>query len=341
MSTRTPARRMPSRAAMQRKLADLEAAAAVTRKLDPALAEIVDSFDVSRYGACSQPIHPFLREAIRRSTLSGAESVRKHCRHLTALAVFCDKAGIALTVETVLTTASIEQYVRTGMNTDSDANRAERRRRLLWLASNVNPGPATPAKLAPIAHRAIKPPYGPKERATVLRAARTQPNERSGRQFQAAVALGFGAGADSVDLRHLWVRDILDHGHDGLTVTFHGERARTVWVRRVAEDLLRIAVAHRGPDELVIGQKLERRNTATRLLDAGVVYKGPKLDQARMRATWLADLMTDPIPVAIILQAAGLRSARSLVDVLPHLEPWRQTKNLPATSEDVLRGGAR
>lgn len=57
-----------------------------------------------------------------------------------------------------------------------------------------------------------------------------------------------------------------------------------------------------------------------------------------MRATWLADLMTDSIPIAVILQAAGLKSARTLVDLLPHLGPWCELKRLPSETIEQLRG---
>jgi hypothetical protein len=50
--------------------------------------------------------------------------------------------------------------------------------------------------------------------------------------------------------------------------------------------------------------------------------------------------MTDSIPLAVILQAAGLKSARTLVDVLPHTELWLHAKGLSATGGAVVRGEA-
>jgi hypothetical protein len=124
-------------------------------------------------------------------------------------------------------------------------------------------------------------------------------------------------------------------------VRFHGPRPRVVPVRRVAEKLVRDAIAGRAPDELVIGRDIGRRNTAARIIDAAALYKVPHIEPSRMRTTWLADLMTDPIPLAVILQAAGLKSARTLVDVLPHLGPWCELKGLSTVALDVLRGGAK
>ncbi|MDT0165739.1 hypothetical protein Q9R32_09240 [Actinotalea sp. AC32] len=340
MSTATTPRRRVSKAEAQRQRRAAEAQAGAPRPLSSTAATIVASFDISRYGSSTQPIRPFLAETLRLSNLTGEESIRKHCRHLTALAVFSDAQGLALTVEQVLTTDNIDHYIRLGMAQDSPDNRSERRRRLLCVASTANPGPTVPAKLSPVGYDSIKAPYTPAERGTILRAARTQPTARKGQQLGAVVALGFGAGADSVDLRELHVRDIVDHGQDGLSVAFHGSRPRVVPVRRVAEDLLRSAIAGRGADELLIGKDIGRRNTAARVIEDAALYKVPHIEASRMRATWLADLMTDSIPLAVILQAAGLKSARTLVDVLPHTELWLQAKGVPATGGDVVRGGA-
>jgi len=340
MSTKSTPPRPASKAQALRHRQALAAQAASPKVLPRELAKIVADFDIARYGTTTQPVRPFLAEAIRRSNVTGVESVRKHCRHITALAVFTDAQGLPLTIETALTTDNIDDYIRRGMTGESD-NRLERRRRLLWVASAANPGPNTPARLSPISYDAVKPPYTPMERAAIMRAARTQPNPRAGEQLAAIVALGFGAGGDSVDLRDLRIRDITGDDQTGAVVAFHGPRPRIVPVRRVAEDLLLGAVHGRSAEELVIGRKQGRRNTAARVVEDAALYKIPHIEPGRMRATWLADLMTDPIPIAVILQAAGLKSARTLVDVLPHLGPWCELKGLPAVSLDVLRGGAR
>ncbi len=342
MSTSPTRQRRVSKAAALRHRQVLAVEAAAPRPLAPQAATIVAQFDISRYGTSSRPVRPFLVEAIRLSNLTGAESIRKHCRHLSALAIFADAQGLELTVTKVLTTDNIDHYVRVGMAGESSDNRAERRRRLLWVARAANPGPTVPATLSPIGYEAIKAPYTPTERATILRAARTQPTARKGEQLGAVVGLGFGAGADSVDLRELWVRDIVDHGESGLCVQFHGNRPRIVPVRRVAEGLLRGALAGRAPGELVIGADINRRNTAARIIEKAALYKVPHIEPARMRATWLADLMTDPIPLAVILRAAGLKSARTLTDVMTHIDPWADFKGQPATSTGHdMRGVAR
>lgn len=99
-------------------------------------------------------------------------------------------------------------------------------------------------------------------------------------------------------------------------------------MRKHFEVLLRSALAGRTPGELLLGQKQDRRNTAARAIERAALHNVPHIEPARLRATWLADVMTDPIPLALILQAAGLRSARTLSELLPHLDAWLAHKSL-------------
>ena len=51
--------------------------------------------------------------------------------------------------------------------------------------------------------------------------------------------------------------------------------------------------------------------------------------------------MTDTVPIGVLLNAAGLKSARTLVDLVPHLGPWLEHKGLSTPAADALRGGDR
>lgn len=342
MSDRKPSRpRSMSRAAMARRLAEIQAERAVERVLPPELAELVDGYTSPTLTAEKLAVvRPFLRKVVTASTLQGVESVRKHCTHIAALAGYGIERGLTLEPAAVLTTAFIDEYVRLGMAGAGDTVRAERRRRLLALAATVNPGPTTPARLTPIPHATVKPPYTPQELAVIKRVACAQPTPARSRNLSRVVALGAGAGLDSVDQRDLHVEDIDDQDDDGLLVDVHGPRPRVVPLRRHMEGLLREALVGAKPTELVLGQKQDRRNTAARAVQGAALYRVPHIEPARLRATWLADLMTDTIPLAVILQAAGLKSARTLADLLPHLGPWCEYKGLTVTA-DALRGGAR
>lgn len=340
MAGKSQKKKRPSKAAVARLRAQIEAEPK-SRVLPPELATVIEMYATK--GVTLETmllVRPFLYEAVTASTLSGAESVRKHCNHLTQLACFALERGRPLIVVELLTTAFIDEYIRTGMTSSEDHQRAERRRRLLALATNANPGPDVPAKLTPIGHSAIKPCYSPIELATIVRVAHVQPSEARQRDLAIVVALGAGAGVDSVDLRRLRKKHIEDLGVRGILIHVQEPRPRVVPLRAGLETLLREAVTDLADEQLLLGHKEDRRNTAARATERAALYKVPHIEPARLRATWLADLMTDAIPLAVILQAAGLKSARTLSELQAHLGPWLTHKGLTDTvsGTDALRG---
>ena len=338
----TPRRKKrPSRAAMGRLLREIEAEPK-DRDLPPQLAGLIAKYTPREIPAEEMKIiRPFMLAAVTASGLTGVESVRNHRTHLAELAHFAIGRGVPLEVDRVLTTVFIDEYIRHGMAQQEDHLRLERRRRLLAMARTANPGPDSPAKLTPIGHKAIKPPYTPLEIAVIARVARVQPTPARQRDLQIAVALGAGAGADSIDVRPLRTDAVEDLAENGIRVHIGGPRPRVVVLRARFEDMLRDALTAVPEGALLLGRKEDRRNTMARVLERAVVHKVPRIEPARLRATWLADLMTDAIPLAVILQAAGLKSARTLSELQPHLGPWLAFKNLPGTDATLLRGETR
>jgi hypothetical protein len=342
MATTPTRRKRPSRAAVARLRAEIEARPH-HRELSGALAGVIDDYRSARVSdETMEKVKPFLRAAVTASTLSGAESVRKHCNHLSQLAAFAIERGRPLSIEDLLTTTFIDEYVRVGMAEADDHLRAERRRRLLSVARAANPGPDVPAKLTPIGYSSIKPCYTPAQLAVIVRACQVQPTAARQRDLAIVVALAAGAGLDSVDMRDQRTNHIEDLAEDGIRIHVQGPRPRTVILRAGLEPLLRTAIAVIPDGELVLGRKQDRRNTAARAVERAALHNVPHIKPARLRATWFADLMTDPIPLAVILQAAGLKSARTLSELHPHLGPWLEHKNLTqvetTTTTGLLRG---
>lgn len=340
MTTSPKRKKRPSMASVARHLAEVEARPQ-GREMPPTLTAVIDDY---RPAAVPESImvkaRPFLHAAIAASALTGPESVRKHCNHLTQIACYALKRGILLEVSRVLTTTFIDEYVCVAMAEETRHLRAERRRRLLAMASTANPGPDVPAKLTPVGHSAIKACYSPAELAVITRVCRVQPTEARQRDLAIVVTLAAGAGLDSVDMRDLMTDHIEDLAQDGIRIHVQGPRPRIVTLRAQYETLLREAVATLPAGSLLLGRKQDRRNTAARATERAATHNVPHIEPSRLRATWLADLMTDFIPLAVILQAAGLKSARTLSELQPHLGPWLEHKGQSSASDD-LRGGAR
>ena len=330
MSKNRPKR--PSKAAVARQLEQVQAQLA-PRELPADLAAVIAGYQPKKPRVRPMDaIRPFLTEAFSASNVIGVKSVRAHCTHLTELATYAISRGVPLTVKDVLTTELIDEHVRVGMPDNSDRNRQLRRTLLMNVAKAANPGPTAPVALTPIQRTAIRPCYTPFELATLKRVCQIQPTDARSRDLVAMVCLGAGAGLDSVDLRHLWFKNIHYRGAGrGYLINIAGPRPRTVPLRASYEALMAEVVRGRHPDDLVLGKEEHRRDVTAHIAQRAALYKAPHIEQARLRATWLADVMTDPIPVALILHAAGLKSARSMTDLLPHLGPWLEHKNLHKT----------
>ena len=212
----------------------------------------------------------------------------------------------------------IDEWLRTATPYLKDDSKGTTRSRLRTLASAVNPGLGAPPRPEPIGYQAIRPPYGQAEVARIRAIATTQPHSVTGRQVALCVGCGFGAGLDSVDLRHQYGCHFEDHGDTGIRIEVQGPRPRVVWVRRDWEALARTGIEGLKPNQLALGHQPTREGVASRIYDQAVVLGEPiELDQSRMRATWLVTLMREPVPLATIMRAAGLRSGRTITDLLP------------------------
>ncbi|KRD43892.1 hypothetical protein ASE38_06790 [Cellulomonas sp. Root930] len=176
-------------------------------------------------------------------------------------------------------------------------------------------------------HEAIDPPYTPEECEALAALALAQPTPGRERNACFLVGLALGAGLSPKDLRHVRRRDIRDVDDAGLgnylTVTVPaGHAPRTVPIRRQYEPLVRRALdlTEPGADTLVLGRKETRRNV-TELARRNIVTARSgevvEIEPRRLRTTWLFACMNAAVPLSVLLEMAGLRTARSLADLLP------------------------
>ncbi|MDA8297563.1 MAG: hypothetical protein M0004_13440 [Actinomycetota bacterium] len=209
----------------------------------------------------------------------------------------------------------------------ADSSRATRRAVLRRALRSLDPHTATTR----IAYQPIAGPYSATECAALVRLARHQPSEARRRELSFVVGLGLGAGLDGRDLRNTDRSSFFDLELPGeaplLAVRVGGsERPRTVVVRRAYEPLVREALAshdaaRRGKSALILGRSATRRNITTPVMEHAVtarVGERVAIEVNRLRATWLVAAMCARVPLGTLLAAAGLRSARSLTDLLVH-----------------------
>lgn len=307
------------RSAMKAAMAEVVRLAREPDPLPEALAAHLEAFVPKRVKTEDWVLaRPAAVEILRRARTTSLKTFEKLCPPVAELVSWALRHGHGPEWRAILVHPLIDEWIRTATPHLNDTSRTTTRSRLRTLASLVNPGVGAPPRPEPIAYQAIRPPYSPAEVARVRAIASTQPHSVTGRQVALCVGCGFGAGLDSVDLRHLLGRQVDDRDDDGIRLEVEGQRPRVVWVRREWEALVRSGVAGVKPNQRCLNHQPDREGVASRVYEQAVVLGEPiELDQSRMRATWLVTLMREPIPLATLMRAAGLRSGRTLTDLLP------------------------
>jgi hypothetical protein len=287
-------------------------------------------------------VRSVVAEILAGSVVRGNDSFRKHLTHLGYFYAWASEHDLPLTAAT-LTRTNIEEYARTGMPDSTPKSRSDRRSRLRRLADRVHPEQSTGPHVE-IERPRIRPPYTETQVQALVRTAWNQPSSERTRKAALCVGLGLGAGLDSSDFRGLRRQHIhierADRGDGSLRAqvtvpgTATGSRTRIVPIRTEYVDLVARGVEGLGGDQLLLGRVEDRRNLAANAL-ADVVVLGdcPRIEQSRLRATWLAALLMQPVRLDVVMAAAGLRTARTLPDLLPHLPAMDE-----AAAATVLRG---
>ena len=316
--------RRVNKAAMRRAAA--AAAATVADEPHPLgeeAASYLDAFTPQKVTPADLPaVRPAVVEVMRRAAhLTGQATFVKHTVDVTTLVAWAHVTGRDLGWQALMDHEVIGEFARARTRDVSETTQAHRTRRLLALASRLNPGPAAPPRLVATPYAAVQPPYTDVEMAAIARVVRTQPSPIVARKLAAVVGLCRGAGASAADLRTLKVRNIVDLGDDGILVTLgDGDTRRTVPVRRDYEAMVRrstVGLNARTPLVATSGT----HNTVNHICRAAVALAddAPPIEASRLRTTWIAELMTEPIGLHVLLAAAGLKSARTVTSIAAHL----------------------
>ncbi len=317
-----------SRRSAQRRAAEIRKAALT--ELPAPLAKILDAYQPDGIAeAVWVEIRAGHREVMVRSGIVGRDSFKKQLKVVALYLAWRHQQGGSLALTDALTFDLIDSWYTNGTSGLSDRTRNDYRSRMRNLASRANPSLAAAPQIKTLGHRSVRPGYPTAESAAIKRFALRQSKPTTRRNLCAVVGLCQGAGLDSQDLRGLLRRHITDHDTAGIEVHVPGNRARTTWVRHDHEELVRAGINGLRPDDLVLGKVVDRRNIVSAIVDKADLFDdAPHIEASRLRATWLAVLLCEHVPVAVILDAAGLKSARTLTELI---------ETLPATDVDQVR----
>jgi len=260
----------------------------------------------------------------------------------THLAAWARAEHIPVRADTALRDSTIERFCALAENDGrfSKTTRATIRSHLRYLArAQAIPGNAPQPPELPRAR--VKAPYSDLEVAGYFALARAQSKEMRRSRLVALLCSGLGAGCGPADLRYLRGSDVRTCDDGAVEVELRGPRPRTVVVLdRYSEELAALAAAA-GPQLLIGGVKPERRAVTGGVLSRveGGRDLAP-LESSRLRSTWLVHHLRAGTRIDVLMVAAGLRSANSLVDLLPLVGevPSEQVRSLLRGPAEVPSG---
>lgn len=277
---------------------------------------------------------PLTTRILRRSAIRGRQKFEKALRVVAQYVTWSRQAGYDQDEVRLLSSRVIEEFIARGLPGAEESSRATARSILRSIATHAGLSPDAPVKAPPIAHWEISPPYQAHEITTFRRRIDLVTDVRIRRRVQTAFALGLGAGLEARDLRDLTRAHVDDLGDDGIRIDVPGERPRTAWLRQDCEDLLREGISTLTRNEHILGRPNAGKDILVDLYENARSLRGDrKIQQRRLRNTWIATLMCEPIPLWTVMRAAGLTSARSLSDLAQFLEPIGDTQ--------ITRGGTQ
>ncbi len=254
------------------------------------------------------------------TTAAAPDTVNRAKAYLFAasrLGAFAETVGLELACDVVLHPSVIERCCTPGVTTMSPATRRTVRTNLRAIARATG---ATGPRSAALSRERAKPPYSLAEIACYLTLADTQPTEARRMRASALVCLSAGAGLVGADLKGVRGTDVERRAGGVVVEVRAGRRPRTVPVLARYHVRLLAAAAWAGGRLLIGGTSPGRRNVTTPLtssLAGGADL--PRVDIARLRATWLC-CVAEMIGLRAFLDAAGITCSQRLGDLLAGLE---------------------
>lgn len=307
--------RKTSRAAAKRlaaeRLAQSEARAEGTQPIADYLATYVpDECD-----ATWDRIAPTVRATVGVCEFQSVETARKHAVALNAYLRWRAQNGQSTDVATALAYGPIDEFFARGLSDLSERSRRDYRSRLRALAERANASVGAPPALR-LGHNQVNAGYDATEERLIRRAALHQSKPEVRRRLCAVVGFCAGAGLSSEELCALRRRDVTIHDDGTIEIRVPGKRPRRTVVRRTYERHVAIALEGLADDEGVL-PTLKSSSPITAMLKAAYLHGAvPAIDTRRLRTTWIGWLMDQRIPLALAVEASGLRSSRTFWDIL-------------------------
>ena len=287
---------------------------------------------VSRWHSRTVPVEAtrFAREVVAQAAPATKDRAKALLFAASRLAGFAAAAGLELRAEVVFCPPVIERFivVNAAVFSAPTARTLRTNCRALGRALAAYPEP-TPVRLP---RERAKKPYTAEEISAYLGVADAQPTPARAMRSAAVICLGAGAGLGGAELAGARGTDVV--ARSGGVVDVGGRRPRAVPVLSRYQGRLVRSATFAGPGYLVGGTEASRHNVASALvasLAGGTDL--PRLDQARLRATWLSELAR-ALGLQAFMAATGVDCSQRLGDIVAGLPALGEAESV------ALLGGA-
>jgi integrase len=266
----------------------------------------------------------FSREVVAQAGPASAGRAKALLFAASRAARFAAGTGLELRPEVVFCPPVIERFImaNAGAFSAPTARTLRTNCRALGRALAACPEPAP----VPLPRERAKKPYTEREISAYLALADAQPTKARCRRSGALICLGAGAGLIGAELSHVRGTDVVARS-GGVVVDVGGQRhPRAVPVLSRYQARLVASAGLAGAGYLVGGTERSRRNVASALvasLAGGADL--PRLEQARLRATWLAEL-AQVLGLGAFMAAAGVDCSQRLGDIVRALAPLAEAE---------------
>lgn len=282
--------------------------------LDPEIARFISCYRAARL---SEQAAEVLRQAVAQASPATKGRAKALLWAGAKLAVFACAVGLEPGVQVWFHPSMIERFILAGTSEMSAPTRRTLRTNLRHVAVRVLPQAYPPAVALPREHS--KQPYSRAEISAYLALADAQATAKRRMRASGLICLGAATGLVGRELASVRGCDVMCRS-GGVVVQVAGARHRVVPALSWFHERL-LASANFAADGYVIGGVNPNRrnvaNTLTARLAGGVDL--PRLEVARLRATWLATV-AEALGLATFMAAAGVRCSQRIGDVVANLQ---------------------
>lgn len=243
-----------------------------------------------------------------------------HCLGTVAhFLAWAHREGLSLDLESIFVPDYVERYCATALRhlaTETQSTRRGYLRRVGAACTKKAPWPPPPMPFAN--NHTIQPPYSDEEVEALWAAAKSQATDHRERVATAMLTLGLGAGVKPGEMLAVTAETVKAHPQDPRLVVILLED-RVVPVRSQHVEHL-LDLCDRYPEEPLVGVHKETAKDPLGALRQNVQWpEWLAFRPARLRTTWMADVLAQNLRISEFMTIAGTVSSKSLEVIAPYV----------------------